>query len=321
MDSNVLNKKSRERTFVITGGNSGLGYRCAQCIAAESRENHVILASRNVEKSQQAADRIIRETLNPHLYALPLNLASMASIRAFGQQFVDGGWPPLYGLACNAIAGSSRIEYTEDGFEMMFGTGHLGHFLLTHLLLPNMRDDGRIVFVSSDQHHPPWLLGRLRYTDAFDLAYPKGGNHALRYSGTKLCNLYCTYEMAARMAGAGRQITVNAFNPGFMADTGLADRATGVMERMAKRVAPLLARWMGTGSSSEQSGRWLAAMLTDLDLKGVTGKYFDRGRVAPSSELSYRKEYAVNLWERSMGLVGMEGGYFGDRIIAPSPAV
>jgi NAD(P)-dependent dehydrogenase (short-subunit alcohol dehydrogenase family) len=301
-----------ERTFVITGGNSGLGYRCAQCIAAESRENHVILASRNVEKSQQAADRIIRETLNPHLYALPRNLASIASIRAFGQQFLDGDWPPLYGLACNAITGSSRIEYTEDGFEMTFGTGHLGHFLLTYLLLPNMRNDGRIVFVSSDQHHPPRLLGRLRYTDAFDLAYPKGGNHALRYSRTKLCNLYCTYEMAMRMESeAGRRITVNAFNPGFMADTGLGDRATGVMERMAKRVAPLLARWMDTDSSSEQSGRWLAAMLTDPSLKDVTGKYFDRGREAPSSELSYKKACAVNLWERSLSLVEIDGGYFG----------
>jgi NAD(P)-dependent dehydrogenase (short-subunit alcohol dehydrogenase family) len=302
-----------KKTFLITGGNSGLGYRCAQFLAAENPKNHILLASRNLEKSRQAAAALARETGNPNLFALPLNLASLASIRVFAQRFSDIRWPPLHGLACNAIAGSSRLEYTEDGFEMTFGTGHLGHFLLTHLLLKHMHNGSRIIFVSSDQHQPPRLLGQLRYTDALHLAHPNGASHAMRYSATKLCNLYCTYEMAARMPSKPDfRITVNAFNPGFMADTGLGDRAQGSLERLAKRLSPLLARCLGTASSAEKSGRLLAEMLTAPAFEGLTGRYFDRGRETPSSKLSYNKENAVNLWERSLGLAGIEGEYFGE---------
>jgi NAD(P)-dependent dehydrogenase (short-subunit alcohol dehydrogenase family) len=296
-----------ERTFIITGGNSGLGYQCAKNIALETPDNHVVLASRNVEKSQRAAKEISGETDNPHVYALPLNLASLASVREFGETFENSGLPPLYGLVCNAIAGSSSVEYTDDGFEMTFGTGHLGHFLLTHLLLRNMHDSGRIVFVSSDQHNPPRFIGKICYTDAIDMAYPKDSNHAMRYSGTKLCNLYCTYEMAARIKNeTGRNITVNAFNPGFMADTGLGENAKSAGEIIVKYIAPLLARILGTHSSEKKSGRLLAGMMTGSRYENVAGKYFDRDRECPSSELSRNKANAENLWKRSVELAGLQ---------------
>jgi NAD(P)-dependent dehydrogenase (short-subunit alcohol dehydrogenase family) len=292
-----------ERTFIITGGNSGLGYQCAKNIALENPDNHVVLASRNIEKSRQATKKIAGETDNPHVYAMPLNLASLASVREFSKTFGNNDLPPLYGLICNAISGSSSVEYTEDGFEMTFGTGHLGHFLLTHLLLRNMYDSGRIVFVSSDQHNPPRFIGKINYTDAIDLAYPKTGNHAMRYSGTKLCNLYCTYEMAGRIKNeTGKNITVNAFNPGFMADTGLGENAKSANERIVKYIAPLLARMLGTHSSAKKSGKLLAGMMTSSQYENVTGKYFDRGKETPSSELSYNKANAINLWERSIKL-------------------
>jgi NAD(P)-dependent dehydrogenase (short-subunit alcohol dehydrogenase family) len=296
-----------ERTFIITGGNSGLGYQCAKNIALENPNNHVVLASRNVEKSLRVAKEISGETDNPHVYAMPLNLASLASVREFGETFKNSGLPSLSGLVCNAIAGSSPIEYTKDGSEMTFGTGHLGHFLLTHLLLRDMHDGGRIVFVSSDQHNPPRFIGKVRYTDAIDLAYPKESNHAMRYSGTKLCNLYCTYEMAARIKNeTGRNITVNAFNPGFMADTGLGENAKSAGEIIVKYIAPLLAHILGTRSSAKKSGRLLAGMMTDIQYENVTGKYFDRGKEVSSSELSYSRANAVNLWERSIELTQLQ---------------
>jgi NAD(P)-dependent dehydrogenase (short-subunit alcohol dehydrogenase family) len=190
---------NKERTFIITGGNSGLGYQCAKNIALENPNNHIVIASRNMEKSRQTATEIVGEPGNPHIYAMLLNLASLASVRNFGKTIENSDLPPLHGLVCNAISGSSSIEYTEDGFELTFGTGHLGHFLLANLLLRNLQDNGRIVFVSSDQHNPPRLIGKVCYTDALDLACPKKSNHTMRYSGTKLCNLYCTYEMAVRI--------------------------------------------------------------------------------------------------------------------------
>jgi NAD(P)-dependent dehydrogenase (short-subunit alcohol dehydrogenase family) len=296
-----------KRTFIITGGNSGLGYQCAKNIALENPDNHIVLASRNVEKSQRAAKEIAAETDNPHVYDMSLNLASLASVREFGKAVESGGLPPLYGLVCNAIAGSSSVKYTEDGFEMTFGTGHLGHFLLTHLLLRNMRDGGRVVFVSSDQHNPPRFIGKICYTDAIELAYPKESNHVVRYSGTKLCNLYCAYEMAARIKDeTGVNITVNAFNPGFMADTGLGEKAKGAGEIIVKRIAPLLARILGTHSSAKKSGRLLAGMMTGSRFENVTGKYFDREKEVPSSELSYNRANAVNLWERSIELTQLQ---------------
>jgi len=295
-----------KRTFVITGGNSGLGYQCAKNIAMENHDNYVVIASRNMVKSEQAAKDLSDQTGNPQIYALPLNLASLASVREFCQTFVDGNFPPLQGLVCNAITGSSSLEYTVDGFEQTFGVGHLGHFLLSNILLKTMRNGGRIVFVSSDQHNPPKILGRIHYTDALDLACPKKSNHTMRYSGTKLCNLYCTYEMASRIkAETDKKITVNAFNPGFMANTGLG-KPGNMAEKLLKHIAPLLARIAGVYSTAEKSGKLLALLMTDARYDGFTGKYLDRGKEIPSSELSYNKANASNLRQRSVELVKLQ---------------
>jgi NAD(P)-dependent dehydrogenase (short-subunit alcohol dehydrogenase family) len=227
----------------------------------------VIIASRNVEKSATA---LSIETGNPHIYALPLNLASLASVRAFCQTFAGKDFPPLQGLVCNAITGSSTLEYTADGFEQTFGVGHLGHFLLANILLKTMTDNGRIVFVSSDQHNPSKILCHIQYADALDLAYPKESSHAMRYSGTKLCNIYCTYEMAAKIkSGTDKNITVNAFNPGFMSDTGLSGNAKNFVERMAKYIAPLAAYLLGVHSSAKKSGKLLASLTTDTKYESV----------------------------------------------------
>jgi NAD(P)-dependent dehydrogenase (short-subunit alcohol dehydrogenase family) len=300
--------KQERRTFIISGGNSGLGFQCAKNIALENINNYVVIVSRNMEKSAGAAKDLSGETGNPNIHAMLLDLASLVSVRAFCQSFAGQDFPPLYGLVCNAIAGSAgKAAYTEDGFEETFGVGHLGHFLLANLLLRKMQNTGRIVFVSSDQHNPPRILGRLHYTDALHLARPETGNHAMRYSGTKLCNLYCAYEMAARVKTlAGNAITVNAFNPGFMADTGLGGNAKGLATSMMKSIAPLAARLLGTLSSAEKSGKLLAALMTDAAFEGVTGKYFDREKEALSSELSCNKANAVNLWVRSIELTKLQ---------------
>ncbi|MDR1459841.1 MAG: SDR family NAD(P)-dependent oxidoreductase [Bacteroidales bacterium] len=297
----------KEKTFIITGGNSGLGYQCAKNIALENDNNHVIIASSNEVKSLEAAKRLFEETNNLHIHALPLNLASLDSIRAFCKMFEEMPVPPLYGLVCNAITSShGKNEYTEDGFEMTFGVGHLGHFLFVNILLTRMVDNGRIVFVSSDQHNPAKWMHKINYTDALELAYPKEYNHLKSYSGTKLCNIYCTYEMADCIkTETSKNIMVNAFNPAFMADTGLGNAKT-FMERVAKLIGPIIARLMGLYSSAVKSGKLLAYLMTDEKYNGITGKYFDRENEVQSSALSYNKENAKNLWHRSIGLVHLE---------------
>ncbi|MDR0546476.1 MAG: hypothetical protein LBG77_02675 [Dysgonamonadaceae bacterium] len=121
---------------------------------------------------------------------------------------------------------------------MTFGTGHLGHFLLANLLLNKMADNARIIFVSSDQHNPTPLIAKINYTDALDFACPKKQNHNLRYSFTKLCNIYCAYHLSEKIRREiGKNICVNAFNPGFMADTGLA-KPKNAAEKILQKIAP-----------------------------------------------------------------------------------
>ena len=125
------------QTVVITGGNTGLGYACARAIATQPAW-HVLIASRN-QNAWAAARQISAETGNPHVSVLPLDLASLAAIRAFAVQLAASDLPPLRAIVCNAgiqiVIGTS---YTSDGFETTFGVNHLGHFLLIKLLLPQM---------------------------------------------------------------------------------------------------------------------------------------------------------------------------------------
>jgi NAD(P)-dependent dehydrogenase (short-subunit alcohol dehydrogenase family) len=280
-----------------------LGYQCAKNIALQSKNNSVVMASRNAEKSDAAVKQIVSETQNTDVYSIPLDLSSLQSVRNFAATFVSQKFPPLYGVVCNAISGGRKPA--EDGFDMTFGTGHLGHFLLVNLLLRNM-PNGRIIFVSSDQHNPPAFIAKLRYTDALEFAYPNKNSHNVKYSITKLCNIYCAYELSAKLRSeTNRNITVNAFNPGFMADTGLA-KPKNVAEKLLQHIAPLLARLLGTHSSAAISGKLLAEYMTNDKYEATTGKYFDREKEIPSSELSYNKANAANLWIRSVELTQLQ---------------
>ncbi|MDR0414182.1 MAG: SDR family NAD(P)-dependent oxidoreductase [Prevotellaceae bacterium] len=292
-----------KKTFVITGGNSGLGLECARNISIQSADNSVIIASRNIEKSVAVVKKLRFETQNADIHAFILNLASLQSVRDFVEEFCKRDFPPLYGIVCNAISGGG--EATADGFDMTFGTGHLGHFLLVNLLLKQMRE-GRIMFVSSDQHDPPPFIARLHYVDALDFAYPSKRNHSTKYSFTKLCNIYTAYQFAERLrAMPERKISVNAFNPGFMADTGLA-KPQNATERLLQRIAPLLASMMSVRSSAAMSGRLLANHMINPEYEGITGKYFDRTHESKSSKLSYNRENAINLWNRSIELTKIQ---------------
>ncbi|MEJ1230076.1 MAG: SDR family NAD(P)-dependent oxidoreductase [Galbitalea sp.] len=214
-----------DRTVIVTGGNAGLGYETAKNIALSDPAYHVVLACRSRSRGEGAAASLRSETGNPRIQAMQLDLASLASVRAFATTLSEEGLPPLFGIVCNAgisAAGVAGTPRTEDGFEMIFGVNHLGHFLLTNLLLPAMEDHGRIVFVTSDLHNPPaFFPAKVRYDSGAAIAHGKAG--MAQYCTSKLCNIYCTYEMARLIQeDTEKRITVNAFNPGAMSDTGFA---------------------------------------------------------------------------------------------------
>src|SRR5450631_4159367 len=142
-----------QKTVIITGGNSGLGYACARTIARDSDDWYIILACRNLDTARQAAERLIEETHHRFIEPMLLDLASLTSIRAFTKHLSMRDFPPLHSLVCNAgLQMLDETHYTTDGFEMTFAVNHLGHFLLVNLLLSFFVSPARIVFVSSDTH-------------------------------------------------------------------------------------------------------------------------------------------------------------------------
>lgn len=296
---------SMKRTIIITGGNTGLGYSCAGYIAGSSNDYTIMIACRNVQKGNNAAEKLKEKTGNPNIYVLELNLASFASVRKFKEDYCKGGYPPLYGIVCNAgVHQHGRLRYTEDGIEEAFGVNHLGHFLLVNLLLQSMENDGRVVFVTSDTHDSD----KIQFHDAGRLAYPeKFGCAEDGYPVSKLCNILCTYEMARRLKGRGKKhITVNAFNPGFMPDTGLPKALPPILNILIPALISVYAVCIGTYSNSRRSGKALAEMMVGKTYENKTGIYNDRGKIKESSRASYDKKAAVQLWVESAEMAGLK---------------
>lgn len=134
---------TQPRIAMITGGNSGIGLATVRKLAVQGF--HVILASRNQEASAQAITQIHDDNPNAIVESIPLDLASFASIRACAATFQAKGYPLhiLINNAGGAIPGK-QASFTADGFEMTFGTNHLGHFLFTNLLLENLKQSGMV---------------------------------------------------------------------------------------------------------------------------------------------------------------------------------
>lgn len=311
------------RTVIVTGGNQGLGYQAAKNIAAAGDGWHVVIAGRSEEKVAEAVGRMKAESGNPRVEGMVLDLASLHSVRSFAEAFAAReDLPPLGALVCNAgLQVVSGTTYTKDGFETTFGVNHLGHYLLVNLLVREMASPARIVFVSSGTHDPKQRTGMPapRYPGAKALAWPErypdpnagdegpGVVGRRRYTTSKLSNVYATYELARRLTGSG--ITSNAFDPGLMPGTGLA-RDWGPAVRFASdRVLPLLQPvfdMFGMNINTvETSGRALARLVTDPERENVSGRYFEGEKEIRSSDLSYDRENAAELWETSAELVGL----------------
>ena len=320
-----LNGKA-DKTVIVTGGNSGLGFENARSILRDADGWHVVIAGRSPQRCEEAARRLSHETGTPSVEAMVLDLASLAAIRQFALDSSTGNRPPLRALVCNAgVQHVGPTQRTEDGFESTFGVNHLGHFLLANLMLRHLEGPGRIIFVSSGTHDPSQRTGMPapRLSHARSLAAPDDDEEARRspglvgrrrYTTSKLCNVLCTYEMDRRlkedgMSTSDRPITVNAFDPGLMPGTGLA-RGYGPAARFAWNALGPLLRWSLRPfhvniHSPEESGRALARLVLDPALESVSGRYFEGLKEIRSSEESYDKAKAAALWEQSAELVGL----------------
>lgn len=310
-------------TTILTGANRGLGYETALALAANTTRP-IVLAGRDMESLKAVSQRIHTETGHNHLTPMQINLADLASVRAFVAAFHARDLPPLDLLICNA--GISRPDVqarSADGYELTFAVNHLAHFLLVNLLLGDMRAPAQIWIVSSGVHDMQNIRGPMQpphYEKAAWLAHPEhdpylpndaeaAGGRA--YATSKLCNVLHTYELARRLERSGlhtaeRPLTVNAFDPGLMAGTGLGRHSTGWTRIMWYRIMPLMSRLLGFGRTAARSGADLAHLATSPELATVTGKYFSGRKLLPSSNDSYDAAKAADLWQTSVELSGLQ---------------
>ncbi|OKH77957.1 short-chain dehydrogenase [Mycobacterium sp. ST-F2] len=183
------------RTAVITGANTGLGFETAAALADKGA--HVVLAVRNLDKGKEAVDRIRQATPDADVALQELDLSSLQSVREAAEQ-LRAEYPAIDLLINNAGVMWTPKQTTADGFEMQFGTNHLGHFALTGLLLDQLLTvpGSRVVTVSSLGH-------RIRAAIHFDdLQWERRYNRVEAYGQSKLANLLFTYELQRRLTGA-----------------------------------------------------------------------------------------------------------------------
>jgi NAD(P)-dependent dehydrogenase (short-subunit alcohol dehydrogenase family) len=290
------------KAAIITGATSGLGLECARALLGSEPSWHVVLPVRDIDRGAAAVEQLDAPR---RCTVMPMDLASLASVRAFTDDVRAAALPPLHAIVCNAgvqvVSGTKR---TEDGIEMTFGVNHLGHYALVQGLLDTLTPPARILVVSSGTHDPSKHTGMPdpHYTSAADLAHPRAEESAdgrRRYTTSKLCNLLFTYELNRTL---GQGVTVNAFDPGLMPGSGLA-RDYSPLQRLAWRYLLPALRVLPGVRSIRTSGRYLAALVTDARFDGVSGQYFDGLRPIRSSADSYDRDKALDLWATSEELL------------------
>lgn len=199
------------RLAVITGSNTGLGFDTARVLAAHGAQ--VVMACRDTAKADAAAAKIRSLTPGAQVGVQKLDLGSLASVRA-GAAEIAAAHPRIDLLINNAGVMYPPKSTTADGFEMQFGTNHLGHFALTGLLLPNLLDvDGsRVVVVASIAHK---MQAKIDFDDLQWERRPY--SRVASYGQSKLANLMFAYDLQRRLAAAGSKTIAVAAHPGVAA--------------------------------------------------------------------------------------------------------
>lgn len=284
------------RRVVITGANSGLGLQTAIGLGRAGAE--VILACRDEQRGRDAEKRVRAETGSDRIEMRTLDLANLTSVRDFAAGFSG----PLDLLVNNAGVMATPRATTTDGFELQFGTNHLGHFALTGLLLEHLREAGaaRVVTLSSLAHK----RGRINFGD---LQSERRYRRWKAYGQSKIANLYFMVELDRRARAAGWDLTSVAAHPG-MANTNLT---AGMNIPAALDVFNVFFRLVTQSDAAGALPSLYAATSDDVrggDYYGPSGPGETRGAprlVAPVARVLDR-DVAVRLWNRSVEATGVD---------------
>ena len=284
------------RTAIVTGANTGLGFQTVAALAAHGA--HVVLAVRNLDKGKDAVQKIAAASPGAAVTLQELDLTSLSSVRAAADELRskhDG----IDLLINNAGVMFTPKSITKDGFELQFGTNHLGHFALTGLLLDRLlpTQGSRVVTVSSVGH-------RIRAAIHFDdLQWERSYSRVGAYGQSKLANLLFTYELQRRLAPRGTTIAAAAHPGG--SNTELMRNMPAPLRVATAAMAPLF-------QGADMGALPTLRAATDPDVLG--GQYFGpdgfgqvRGypKVVSSSDQSHDESLQRRLWEVSEKLTGV----------------
>ena len=313
-------------TVIITGASSGVGLYASKALA--NKGWHTVMACRNLEKAEKAAQEV---GMQPGQYTvMHLDLASLDSVRKFVNTFRESG-KPLSALVCNAavyLPLSKEPQWSADGYELSVATNHLGHFLLCELMLGDLKhspaEDKRLIILGTVTANSKELGGKIPIPTPPDLGNLEGFEKGFKapvtminakqfksgkaYKDSKLCNMLTTRELHRRYHDS-TGITFNSLYPGCVADTPLFRNHFSLF----RTIFPWFQKNITGGYvSQELAGERVAAVVADPEFKqsGVHWSWGNRqkeGRDAFVQELSAEgsdNAKAKRLWELSEKLVG-----------------
>lgn len=271
---------------MVTGATSGMGLETAKALAEEGAG--VILVGRNLGKCLRTKELITKATKNGKIDFLLADLSSFSEIRNLASEFSQR-YKKLHILVNNAGGVFISRKFSEDDIEMTFALNYLGHFLLTNLMLPFIKNSqpARIINVSSAEHL------NIKKLDFNNLQGEKNYNAMEAYSRSKLCNILFTYELARRLKNS--KITVNTLHPGWVATS--IGKNNGILGKIVMPIIQI------TAISACEGAKTCVHLATNQKIADVSGKYFDEGQISQSSDISYDSKIAQKLWKVSKKLI------------------
>jgi WW domain-containing oxidoreductase len=279
------------KNILITGANSGIGKETARVLAKHGA--YVIMACRDMKKAEEAQQEILSQHPEAKVDIMKLDLGSLQSVKDFSEEFLKRDLP-LHVLLCNA--GIMGIPYSEtpEGFEIQFGTNHLGHFLLTKLLLPSLKKGApsRVVVVSSTAHR----FSSIMFDDINGKTWHKGKSGSYSkfkaYGQSKAANILFASELDRRMRTEGIPITANSLHPGAI-KTNLGAHLQGFSKTFLDQCAKVVFKSIPQGAATSV----YAAISPELE--GIGGRYLSDSNLAVPARHAADPNVAKKLWDLS----------------------